>query len=280
MTDFLIYDVFTDTPFGGNQLAIIPDARALPETDLQKIAREFNFSETTFVCPTDNVRDQAQVRIFTPTMEIPFAGHPTIGTAIALHDLGYDAALTLHLGIGPIPCQIDGNSAAFQTAAALKIIAEPDPSLVAACLSLEADQIKTDTHLPTQASIGLPFVLVELTDHAALQAATPAVEVLREAAKDYPAGLDFAIYCYIRDNNAIHARMFAPLDNIPEDPATGSAAATLAMMLTTGATAPIQFHITQGTDMGRPSTIHATSNGKTCTIRGQAVRVMQGQLVT
>jgi len=80
MTDFLIYDVFTDTRFGGNQLAIIPDARTLPEADLQKIAREFNFSESTFVFPTDGTTDQAKVRIFTPTMEIPFAGHPTIGT--------------------------------------------------------------------------------------------------------------------------------------------------------------------------------------------------------
>ena len=114
MTDYLVYDVFTDAPFGGNPLAVIPDATALPEVRLQAIAREFNFSETTFVFPPDDPSCDAKVRIFTPTMEVPFAGHPTIGTATALHALarvGDD--MVLQLGVGPIPVAIRDGVARF-----------------------------------------------------------------------------------------------------------------------------------------------------------------------
>jgi len=115
MTDYLVYDVFTDRAFGGNPLAIIPDARYLAEKDLQRIAREFNFSETTFVFPPNEGGD-AHVRIFTPIMEIPFAGHPTIGTALALHSLGkVGTEMVLELGIGPIPVTITGTRARFVT---------------------------------------------------------------------------------------------------------------------------------------------------------------------
>ena len=106
MTDFLVYDVFTDQTFGGNPLAVIPDARGIAEVDLQKVAREFNFSETTFVYPAEAGCD-AKVRIFTPTMEVPFAGHPTVGTALALRDLGrVGDEMVLELGVGPIPVAI------------------------------------------------------------------------------------------------------------------------------------------------------------------------------
>ncbi|WP_370310721.1 PhzF family phenazine biosynthesis protein, partial [Salipiger bermudensis] len=100
MTAYFVYDVFTDAPFGGNQLAIFPDATTLAEDSLQTIAREFNFSETTFVYPPQNPENTAKVRIFTPTMEIPFAGHPTVGTAVALHALGRPADMVLELGVG------------------------------------------------------------------------------------------------------------------------------------------------------------------------------------
>jgi len=154
MTNYLVYDVFTDTAFGGNQLAVIPDASALPEGDLQKIAREFNFSETTFVFPATDPAHTAKVRIFTPTMEIPFAGHPTIGTAIALRELGHTGNMVLELGIGPIPCSFDGKTASFTISAALEQIAQPDTALVAAALGLTSEQISTTTHAPVQASLG------------------------------------------------------------------------------------------------------------------------------
>ena len=115
MTEYLVYDVFTDKAFGGNPLAIIPDAQGLAEANLQRIAREFNFSETTFVFPPRQGGD-ARVRIFTPTMEIPFAGHPTIGTALALHNLGkVGPGMVLELGVGPIPVTITGTRARFVT---------------------------------------------------------------------------------------------------------------------------------------------------------------------
>jgi trans-2,3-dihydro-3-hydroxyanthranilate isomerase len=106
--DYLVYDVFTAAAFGGNQLAVFPDARGLPEDRLQAITREFNFSEVTFVYPPEDPAHTARVRIFTPSREVPFAGHPTIGTAIALYDLGRGSDLVLELGVGPIPCHDAG----------------------------------------------------------------------------------------------------------------------------------------------------------------------------
>jgi len=119
MTQYLVYDVFTDTVFGGNQLAVFPDARELPENKLQAIAAEFNFSEVTFVYPPVNPDHSAKVRIFTPTSEVDFAGHPVIGTVIALSDLGYEAPMVLELGVGPMPCDIENGFASFTTSVPL-----------------------------------------------------------------------------------------------------------------------------------------------------------------
>jgi trans-2,3-dihydro-3-hydroxyanthranilate isomerase len=282
MTDYLVYDVFTDTAFGGNQLAVFPDAQGLPEANLQKIAREFNFSEVTFVYPPKDPAHTAKVRIFTPTMEIPFAGHPTIGTAIALRDAGHEGPLTLELGIGPIICDFAGDSAAFTINAQLTRLATPDPALVAQALGLGTEAIDLTTHAPLQATIGLPFVLVALRSKDDLDASAPSVDHIRQGAKTYPASIDFALYAYVRDGNHIDARMFAPLDNIPEDPATGSAAATLAALLTEELGQDLTLDILQGEKMGRPSNISATTrhgNPVAVTIAGQAVRTMQGTLV-
>lgn len=279
MTKFVIYDVFTDAPFGGNQLAVIPDATGIPEGDLQKIAREFNFSETTFVYPPENPDHTAKVRIFTPTTEIPFAGHPTIGTAIALRHRGHPGDMVLELGMGPIPCRFNGDMASFTTTASLEQIAQPGPALVARALGLSPQQITTQTHAPVQATLGLPFVFAELTDKAALDACQPNIDAIREGATKHPAGLDFAIFAYVRKSSQIDARMFAPLDNIPEDPATGSAAATLAMLLAQTLATPQTLTIIQGEKMGRRSIIHAESDGKSSTISGTAVKTMEGVLV-
>ena len=282
MTVYFVYDVFTDTPFGGNQLAVFPDATTLPQDKLQSIASEFNFSEVTFVYPADDPAHTAKVRIFTPTMEIPFAGHPTIGTAIALHDEGQRGEMVLELGVGPISCRITGDTAAFTIAAPLKRLAEPDPALVADALGLTLNAVKLDTHSPVQASVGLPFVLVELQDKAQLNACSPSIEHIRKGAATHPAGLDFSIFAYARDGMQIDARMFAPLDNIPEDPATGSASAALAALLTEELAQDLSLNILQGEAMGRPSHIRAKTeytNPVPVTISGQAVRVMQGTLL-
>lgn len=277
--DYVVYDVFTDTRFGGNQLAVFPDATGLPEASLQSITREFNFSEVTFVYPPANPAHTARVRIFTPTSEVAFAGHPTIGTAIALHDRGGPEDMVLELGVGPIACTVGPEGAAFTTPVPLQIIAHPPADLVAAALGLPVAAIRSDRHAPVQATLGLPFVLVELADRKALGAAQPVIDVLRRGAVLYPAGLDFAIFCYCREGGAVDARMFAPLDNIAEDPATGSASATLAALLAALPGGPANLSIRQGEDMGRPSRIATSVGPKGVTVRGQAVQVMAGRLI-
>ena len=282
MIQYLVYDVFTDTPFGGNQLAVIPDATALPEADLQKIAKEFNFSETTFVYPPVHAAHTAKVRIFTPTMEVAFAGHPTIGSAFALRDLGHVGNMVLELGVGPIPCHFAGDLASFTTSARLERLSTPAPELIARALGLSASSINSTTHAPVQASLGLPFVIAELDSAESLATCAPNIDALREGARKHPGGLDFAIYVYVRRGSDIQARMFAPLDNIPEDPATGSAAATLAALLTEELKAAQNLRIAQGAQIGRPSLIIATTqmlDPVPVTISGQARRVMEGNLV-
>lgn len=281
MTTYFVYDVFTDTAFGGNQLAVFPDARDIPEAHLQRITAEFNFSEVTFVYPPENSAHTARVRIFTPTSEVDFAGHPTIGTLIALSDLGTQTPMILELGVGPLHCDVVGGEASFTASQPLDKISEPDVSLVAEALGLTTADIQTDTHRPIQASLGLPFVLVELTTRAVLSNCRPNINAIREGAEQYPAGSDFAIFAYVKNGEAIDSRMFAPLDNIPEDPATGSASATLAAYLTELLNTPQTLSFSQGVDMGRPSKIIATTTLEpaSVTIKGRAVKMMKGEFI-
>ncbi len=281
MANYVVYDVFTDKTFGGNQLAVFPDARGLPEENLQSIATEFNFSEVTFVYPPQDKIHTARVRIFTPTSEVDFAGHPVIGTVIALSNLGYAAPMILELGVGPMPCQLNDGLASFTTSVPLELFGQPDTELVAQALGLAETAIKSDIHPPQHASLGLPFVLVELSTREALAAIKTDVSAFREGVARYPASLDFAIFAYVRTGNSISSRMFAPLDNIPEDPATGSASATLAALLTQVHAAPMRLEFHQGEDMGRSSFISArtTSEPMSVTISGRAVKVMDGQFV-
>ncbi|RYG91737.1 PhzF family phenazine biosynthesis protein [Loktanella sp. IMCC34160] len=278
MTEFFVYDVFTDAPFGGNQLAVIPDATALPEDKLQKIAREFNFSETVFLYPSHAAEHTARLRIFTPTMEVPFAGHPTIGAAVALSDLGKGPEMILELGIGPLPAHAKDGAAEFSVPAKLEDFGQPDPDLVAACLGLPAAAVDCTVHAPIQCSLGLPFTFVRLDSRDSLSACLPVTDAFREGARRFPTPLDFAIYAYVRDGDRVDARMFAPLDNIPEDPATGSAAATLTALLARIGKADQTLTIHQGMDMGRPSVIRAETGDGMVTISGNAVRTMAGTL--
>lgn len=279
MRNYVVYDVFTDTAFGGNQLAVFPDARDLPDGDLQAIAAEFNFSEVTFVYPPDTPENTAKVRIFTPTMEVPFAGHPTIGTAIALADLGYGADMVLELCVGPILCRAQNGSAQFTTSAPLEIMETPDVGLIARALGISQDAILLETHAPVMATLGLAFTLTELDCRDSLAAIQTDVSAFREGAATYPSGLDFAQFAYVREGDVIHARMFAPLDNMPEDPATGSASATLGALLAQLSDQDVTLRVHQGDDMGRPSVIGVTTDNGAVTISGSACKTMEGRLV-
>jgi len=281
MADYVVYDVFTEQPFGGNQLAVFPDARAIPDAQLQQITREFNFSEVTFVYPPEDPAHTAKVRIFTPTTEVDFAGHPTIGTAVALAQTGVTSPMVLELGVGPIPCTVTGQRASFTTSAALERLATPEPALVAAALGVPESALQQDAHVPTQATLGLAFVFVALKSRADLAACQPITEPFRVGASRHPGSLDFAIFAYYRAGDTLHARMFAPLDDMPEDPATGSAAATLTALLSEIAGAPCGFTIHQGVDMGRPSLIETQAQPGTpmpITVTGSAVQTMAGRL--
>lgn len=281
MTHYLVYDVFTDTAFGGNPLAIIPQADDLPESVLQQIAREFNFSETTFVFAPRDAGTDARVRIFTPSRELDFAGHPTIGTAVALNALGKAGeVMALELGVGPIQVVVDGSHARFVTQVPLSTQAAPEQAKLAACLSLDESAIRTDRHAPIIAGLGTDFVLIEVTDAATVNAAAPDIDAFRQAATD-PGRL--AIFFYARSGPKIEARMFSPLGGILEDPATGSASAALAAYLGTLEGSSAKFDISQGVKMGRPSEISAEvvmKDGQLVevAIAGQAVKVMEGQL--
>jgi len=279
MHRYLVYDVFTDTRFGGNQLAIFPQADGLPEDALQKIAAEFNFSEVTFVYPPAEPGHTARLRIFTPTMEVPFAGHPVIGTAVALADLGHDGDMVLDLGIGPLACTCGDGHTAFTTTAPLQVVAEPDPTLVARALGLAPGDIATAIHPPTMATLGLPFTVTELAGRATLSACQADTVAFREGAAAHPGGLDFAQFAYVRAGDTVNARMFAPLDNIPEDPATGSACATLAALLSSRLGHDVTLTVHQGEDMGRPARIDVATRGAAVTVSGRAVPVMRGELL-
>lgn len=282
MTAYFVYDVFTEAAFGGNQLAVIPDGRGHAEDKLQKIAREFNFSETVFLYPADNPDHTAKVRIFTPTAEIPFAGHPTIGAVVALCDEGHRGDAILELGVGPLRCTYENGVASFTTTTPFEEYATPELALVAGALSLPVEAINTSTHQPVQAGVGLPFVMVELHSSDQLDACVAAVDKMRIGAARYPASVDFPLFAYVRNGSQINARMFAPLDNIPEDPATGSAAAALATLLTRLQKRDMSFEITQGEAMGRPSHISAQTQyapEASVTISGRALRTMQGTLL-
>ncbi|WP_299420769.1 PhzF family phenazine biosynthesis protein [uncultured Shimia sp.] len=279
MTPYFVYDVFTKETFGGNQLAVIPDATELAETDLQNIAREFNFSETTFVYPAEGKANTAKVRIFTPTMEIPFAGHPVIGTACALSEEGAPQNMVLELGVGPMNCHSDGASASFKTTQLLEILCDPDPALVAEALSINTSDLHFHVHPPVMASLGLAFTITEVKSRDILAKSTPDIAAIRKGNARYPSGLDFAQFVYARDGGTLYARMFAPLDNIPEDPATGSASATTAALLTRLEGQDLDLTIHQGVEMGRPSQIMVSTSDSGITVAGQARRVMQGNLL-
>lgn len=300
---YVTLDVFTQTRFTGNPLAVIFDAQELTSADMQNIATEFNYSEVTFVLPPQDPQNSAQVRIFTPTMEVPFAGHPNVGTAYVLGQqaelFGKPITDTLRFeekaGLVEVALKRENGkvtTASIRAPQALSTGSTVDVQSIADCLSLDPENIRTENHQPLYASVGLAFVFAELDGPEALGRAQPDLAAFKAAAQKHPGeGLDFPIFLYVRDAARpwhIRARMFSPLDNVAEDPATGSASAALAAYLVeTGADLPADgttaITIEQGVEMGRRSVIElevTKREGKVTDvlIGGRCTMVMRGEL--
>ncbi|MHC2574337.1 PhzF family phenazine biosynthesis protein [Rhizobium leguminosarum] len=294
---YVTVDVFTSTRFEGNPLAVISDARGLSDAAMQKIATEFNYSEVTFVLPPEDTQNSARVRIFTPTMEIPFAGHPNVGTAYVLGQqaeiFGKPVGDTLRFeekaGVVEVSLKRSGGKVAAAAIRAPQPLAIGDiiaEETVAGCVSLDPGVIVSTTHAPVFASVGLNFAIAELNGLEALAAARPNLAGFQAAAgHQATSGHDFSLFLYVRTAE-IRARMFAPLDNVPEDPATGSASAALgAYLVSLAPEADMNARITieQGVEMGRRSVITldvAKSGGivSDVVISGGCVSVMCGEI--
>ena len=269
---YRVLDVFTETPLAGNPLAVVLDAAGLDGPTMQAIAAEFNLSETVFVMAPDDPEHRARLRIFTPGRELPFAGHPTVGTAVCLaldDEVGTDRAsgMTVEEQVGVIRCDVRLSSAHGGAASfALPVLPQrsgpaPAPELIASALGLALEDIGFADHQPAIWSAGVPFLLVPVTGRDAVDRAQVApgrgVDLVAQA--EAP-----GIFIYARAradvgaSDVIYARMFAPGLGIAEDPATGAAVAALAgqiMVADRPADGAHVFQVEQGVAMGRPSKI-------------------------
>ncbi|KPF67098.1 phenazine biosynthesis protein PhzF [Bosea sp. AAP35] len=283
-------DVFTEARFGGNQLAVFTDARGLSDSEMQSLAGEMNYSETTFVLPPVDPANTARVRIFTRTHEMPFAGHPNVGTAFVLARHGRDSGGLLRFEeiAGLVEVKVARNCAGEITGTTiaapqpLSTGVELPPTAIAACAGLAPSDILVGNHQPIRASVGVHFVLAEVAADA-LPRATPDLGQFR-ALRDATRGLEgrLSLFLYVRDGQSIRARMFAPISGTWEDPATGSASATLAtLLLSLDGGDSASFTLTQGVEMGRPSLLHLTaqrgSDGIRATVGGACVPVFRGE---
>jgi trans-2,3-dihydro-3-hydroxyanthranilate isomerase len=293
---YVTVDVFTDRLFGGNPLAVVLDAAGLDTEQMQAIAREFNYSETTFVLPARDPAHTAQVRIFTAKIEVPFAGHPNVGTAVILaHEREANGgAVADHFlfdeAAGLVPIRLlrrNGRVVGAELTAPepLSIRARVSGDEAAACLSLDAGEICVSTHPPQVLSVGLPFLAVELSSREALRRSKPNLAVHERVLP--PAGTDAVFaYCYGARPEELHVRVFSPLDGTIEDPATGSACAAAIALLATlrpKREEEVEWRIEQGVDMGRASLLIGRTvkrDGSLAAVRigGHAVPVMRGVL--
>jgi trans-2,3-dihydro-3-hydroxyanthranilate isomerase len=290
---YVTADVFTDRVFGGNPLAVVLDAGGLTPSQMQAIATEFNYSETTFVLPPEQPGHTARVRIFTSRVEIPFAGHPNIGTAVVLGQELEAAAADVFVfeelaGLVPITLVRDDGvvvGAELTAPGALSIGSSVSLDDAAACLSLPVSEILDSNHPPQVVSVGLPFLVVEVASRDALSRAKPDMTAHERV---LPAVGTDAVFAYVRGKVAgeLHVRNFAPLDGCVEDPATGSATAATIGLLTLLASEPdidLTWRVEQGVDMGRPSLLRGRTEkrgGSVVAVRvsGRAVLVMRGTL--
>jgi trans-2,3-dihydro-3-hydroxyanthranilate isomerase len=277
---FVIADVFTARPFGGNQLAVFPDARGLGDRAMQTLAREFNFAETTFVLPPADPRHTRRVRIFTPRTEMPFAGHPTIGTAAVLASLGLvdptgpAARVILEEGVGPVTVEVrlDGGAPFARLIREGEVESRPDrPRAGRRRARSRCRRRRCATWF---ASVGVPFCFVHLASADAVDRATLERAAWAESfARAWAPNL-FLFAGEPEPGSRLYARMFAPGLGIDEDPATGSGGATLAGCLADRLPTDGTFtwQIDQGVAMGRPSQLEASAEKR----GGRTVAVMVG----
>ena len=296
--DFTTVDVFTDRRFGGNPLAVVTNAQGLETAQMQAIAAEFNLAETTFVLPPKDPAHTAEVRIFTPKAELPFAGHPNVGTAFVLARAGQSygravagdrLAFEEKAGLVRMELTREGGVVVATRLAApvpLSIGDEIATEIVAEACSLRPGDIKVAVHRPCIASCGIPLVFAELTSRAALARAAVRTDVL---AKHLPMERAVGIHLYVAAQEQgveIQTRMFAPLFGVPEDPATGSANVALIGLLAhhrPEADLVLARTIGQGFDMGRPSLLEASAEKKAGTVTathigGRCVPMLTGTI--
>jgi trans-2,3-dihydro-3-hydroxyanthranilate isomerase len=307
---FITCDVFTDRPFGGNQLAVFPSVADLPTTTMQAIAREFNFSETTFVEKTERAGCTCKVRIFTPRNELPFAGHPTLGTAhVLVHAGGVPGAaaaggavggghvdLVFEEGVGPVKVRVtlDAGRPVFAELTAAKLPEQvappPDAAALARVLSLAPDDLAGGAFAPQAWSCGIPFLFVPVRSRQVLERARMDTTQFEKTLANYAAP-DCFVFAIDPPGGAaepvIRARMFAPAEGIEEDPATGSAAAALSGYLAArddSRATTLRWTVHQGVEMGRPSLLKVTAErgpGGLTSVRvgGATVVMTEGELV-
>lgn len=293
---YLTVDVFTDSRFGGNPLAVFPQAPELDDARMQAIARELNLSETVFVYPPDDPAHDCRVRIFTPAREVPFAGHPTIGTAFVLAETGAgpdgdgEFELVLEERVGPVWVRMQRRDGRIRwgelTTALPPEERAPDASAeqLAAMLGLPAASLAGGALAPAAVSCGLPFTLIVLDNPADLARLRVNNAAIVEAL-DGTWAPDLFVAARI-DERSWQARMFAPVDNLIEDPATGSAAAAFGSFLAArdeSASGTLDWTLRQGIEMGRPSTIGVSVDkvGGAITavrVRGASVMVADAQM--
>jgi trans-2,3-dihydro-3-hydroxyanthranilate isomerase len=298
--DFMTLDVFTDRMFGGNPLAVLPDARGLTTEQMQAIAREFNYSETTYVLPPEDENHTRKVRIFTPLAEIPFAGHPNVGTAVALarlDELGEVIAgqrILFEEAAGTVSVFLRGNGGQIDAAEFIAPVInrfedEVPVDEAASALGLAPDKIVSEHHVPRILSLGIRFLYVELKDLEALAASEAAPGPVTLVSAEW--GLD-GVFAYARTGESsengvdVRARVYAPVHGVMEDPASGSANAGLGNILASLSEEPdatLEWEVVQGVEMGRPSRLHVTAErrkGEVVEVRvaGGAVVACRGQI--
>ena len=295
-------DVFTDEPFGGNPVAVFPDADGLTDEELQRIAREMNLSETVFVFPPTDPAAVVKMRIFTPTQEIPFAGHPVIGTFFVLGSLG---RLTLRepvtrvlqeCNLGLFPVDIHSHDGVIERVVMaqpspefLDVIDEPEALFaIARSLGMTKSAI-TESRFPVQVvSTGLPVIIVPVRTLTAVRSIVPDVAAIAELSQQYGAnGMMVFSTMTVEQSSSVHTRMFAPLIGIVEDPATGSASGALGAYLVQHGVVDIrpETEITaeQGYEIDRPSRILIQVNSDDDAIQGvmvggESILVVEGTL--
>jgi len=286
---YVTVDVFTTTRFGGNPVAVFLAADGLGDGEMQALAAEMNYSETTFVLPPVDPVNHARVRIFNRTAEMPFAGHPNVGTAFALAAAQPALPDTLRFEeqAGLVSVRVLRGSSGTITGAEIDA---PQPlqrlglvpaEAIAGCVGLTDKDVVTDAHQPTRASVGIDFVLTQVRAEA-LARAVPDLAGFRAAARDHPSASGrLSILLYARDGTRIRARMFAPLAGTWEDAATGSANAALAaLLLEIEGGDSLSFETVQGVEMGRPSLLRLQARkgveGIRASVGGECVPVFRG----